>query len=165
MRPYDFEKADLVLSEAYDKENESGFLDRIKRGEIALWNESSNVTEKGQVRDVSLDATTTGGIADLGGKATTEFDLVKVIIETGGTFAFGSASAVTYSVYSGDSTGLKVSQVIDSEIIDGSYQSMAHGVTVRFKPGVYVANDEWEVLLNGQPIETGNAIKQFQAVR
>jgi len=165
VRPYDFDKAGLIESIAYDKIDEKGYLDRIKKGEISLWDEATNALSQGIVRDIALNASSTGGIADLKGDAAIDWDLIKVIIITGGTFVSGTASAVTYSVFSGDSTGLKISQDVTADVIDGSYQDLAHGLEVRFSPGVYTASDEWEIEVNGQEPESGQVVKQFDSVR
>ena len=55
-------------------------MDRIRNGEIALHNEVSLRKGAGIVREVSLNASTTGQIVDTRGYASTEWDVLKVVI-------------------------------------------------------------------------------------
>jgi hypothetical protein len=159
IRPYDKERADEIERVAYDPESKNGYLDLIKDGRIALWNEVSRRQGIGVVRVVSNDSTTTGSIVDTKGTPTVDWDVVKVKINTGGTFSQGSSSSVTFDSWVRDATGLKTSQVADAETIDGGYQSIGRGIYVRFSPGVYVAGDEWEVEISGDNTEGGSALK------
>lgn len=155
IRPYDFDRAAQLASLAYNPE-ETGWLDMIRKGTIALWNEVTPEKQQGLVRKVGTHgASSTGTIADVQGTATVRWDAVKVKIITGGTFAAGSASTVTYSVWVGDSTGLKNTQVVTAAVITGAYQTLAHSLYIRFAPGVYTADDEWEVLCAGTEAEAG----------
>jgi len=131
-----------------------GLAVQIREGEFRLWNEAGPETAKGDYTEISINSSTTGGIRDIRGKARVSYDRVKVIIVTGGTFTDGTASAVTYSVYIADSTGAKMSQVVTASTITGTYQALAHGLEIMFSAGVYVADDEWEVEVNGQETET-----------
>lgn len=154
IRPYDFDRAAQLASLAYNPEG-TGWLDMIRKGTIALWNEVTPEKQQGLVTEISQNASSTGTIADVQGTASVRWDAVKVKIITGGTFAPGTASTVTYSVWVGDTTGLKNTQVVTAAVIDGSYQSLAHGLSIRFAPGVYTAADEWEVLCAGTEAEAG----------
>ena len=154
IKPYDPEQAEALEREAYDPIDGTGLLDRIRNGEIALHNEVSLRKGAGIVREVSLNASTTGQIVDTRGYASTEWDVLKVVIETGGTFTAGSASSVTYSVYEGDSTGRKTSKAVDANTITGGFDSGAGGIEIRFSPGVYTASDEWEIEISGDAPET-----------
>ena len=95
----------------------------------------------------------------------TSFDRIKVIISTGGTFAAGSTSSVKYKSFIGDDSGLKVNQVQEAEVIDGSFQPVGHGVYVRFSTGVYTADDEWEVEVSGLDHTSGGGIETIQLKR
>ena len=154
-----------LRSFAIDLETKFGILNLIKSGELKLWNEVSINDNSGIVKVVSRNASSTGTIIDTKGVAVTEFDLIKVVIDTGGTFSPGSASGVIYSTYIGDSTGLKTVIAVNSETIDGAYQYIGHGLYVRFSPGVYTTNDEWEVEARGTKPESGSGIKSIRAVR
>lgn len=154
LRPYNYERAEQIAALAHNPEG-TGWLDMIREGKIALHNESSPAAANGNVGIVARNAASTGSIADVEGTPLVHWDAIKVVIGTGGTFAPGSASAVTYSVYVGTTEGVKLSQVVTAEVINGSYQPLAHGLSVRFTPGVYTANDEWEIVVRGDPVEAG----------
>ena len=78
-----------------DPETGLGTLDLLKAGQYHLWNESEH--QRVQVRDVSLNGSTTAAIVDVKGEPTKEWDILKVQIQTGGTLADSSASSFTYS--------------------------------------------------------------------
>ncbi len=117
------------------------------------------------VKDVSIDSATTGAIVDTFGYPSVSYDRIKVIIETGGTFAAGTTSTVTYKTFVGDDSGLKINANQEAEIIDGSFQPVGHGVYVRFSTGVYTANDEWEVEVSGLDHTSGGGIETIQLKR
>ena len=93
------------------------------------------------------------------GVPSTEWDLIKIIITTAGTFTVGSASTVKYTSYTGNDTGLKISETQSATIIDGSFQPVGHGMEVRMAPGVYSSNDEWELEALRETVEE---MKKFQ---
>jgi len=146
VNPYNKELA----SELYGKVSNidgNGWADKINRGEMDLYQEDSNDAVKGILREVTYGGSSTGGINAIRGIPTCDWDAIKIIIESGdsGTFTAGSASSVKYTTYLKNDTGLKISKHIDSEVMEGSYQQVGHGMYVRFAPGVYSANDEWEL--------------------
>ena len=145
-------------------ETGTGYLDRVKRGEIKLWNEASERMGAGVVTIASQNGNSTGTIVDTRGQANIAYDNIKVIITTGGTFAVGSASSVVFDSYVSDSTGLQTTKSASAETVDGSYVSIGRGISARFSPGVYTAGDTWNVEVNGQFVESG-AIKSAQAYR
>ena len=160
IRGSDSEKADaierrILSSEILEETGRHGVLVDVKTGHYKLWNEVGGADQEGQPRAVSVDASTTGGIIHTRGTPTVDWDVIKIKIGTGGTFAQGSASSVTYSTYVSNDTGLKIEQIVNDETIDGSYQNLAHGVLGRFQAGVYVANDEWELEVSGMVQDTG----------
>ena len=166
MRPYAFDEARKLEGLVYAAEfgtdrNEYGLLDRIKTGDIALWHEITPQKGAGIVREVALDSSTTGGIIDTKGNALTDWDIFKVVIVNGGTFAAGSTSTVTFSVFVRDATGLKLQQVVNTQLVDGGYQAFAHGIYGRFAAGVYVAVDEWEIEVSGEAIEAGTQTRNL----
>lgn len=164
--PYDMERGTALRMKAYDPAGTTpGLLDLIKSGQIALWNEITAGYNTGVPRVVSVDATTTGGIVETIGNATTSFDKVRVKIINGGTITEGSTSEVTYSVWVGSTAGLKTSQVVAAAVVDCSYQIMAHGIWIRFSPGKYVANDEWEVEVRGGQPEAGTKASSVTLTR
>ena len=68
---------------------------------------------------------------------------------------------------------MKVDQVVTDEPLNGGYQTLAYGVLIRFavsstssgSSAKYYTNDEWEISLDGKPIESGSGIKTLQVVR
>ena len=163
IRPFNQEKAEMLERQAIDPEFEMGFLDRLKKGDYKLWNETTSDKVQG-VRDVAIDATTTGSIIDIKGEPTST-DILKIQIQTGGTLVSGSASTLTYSVWGGNSSGVKVSQIVNAQILTGGWDFIGHGVSMRMSPGLYVALDEWEVeLMGGESVENPS-IKVIQATR
>jgi hypothetical protein len=146
VRPRNPELADELEKRIIDPEKEKGLLDRLKKGHYHLWNMAEDQLG---VTEVSIDSNTTGAIVDIKGEPTVDWDILKIIIETGGTLQHGSASTITYSTYGRDSTGLKTTQIIDSETVTGGWNNVGYGMAVRFSAGVYTANDEWELEVNG----------------
>jgi hypothetical protein len=153
----------MLERQAIDPEFEMGFLDRLKKGDYKLWNETTSDKVQG-VRDVAIDATTTGSIIDIKGEPTST-DILKIQIQTGGTLVSGSASTLTYSVWGGNSSGVKVSQIVNAQILTGGWDFVGHGISMRMSPGLYVANDEWEVELMGGESVGNPSIKVIQATR
>jgi hypothetical protein len=169
--------ADLIRSQNPEKAEEIeslavspqgfGLLDKLKRKEYVLWNETSFRSESGVISEVSVNGSTTGYIEDIKmhNPPITDYDEVRVIISTSGTFAVGSASGVKYDVYVKDSTGLKTHKVVDGETITGDYQSLAYGAQIRFAPGVYNStSDEWAITFQSSSIPIGQ-IKSGQVYR
>lgn len=164
VRPYDQEKADEIMSLAHNPEG-TGWLDMIRKGEIALSQDEGLAKHGGILREVSIDSASTGSVIDVSGKPNVDWDVIKIIISTAGTFTSGSASAVKYDAYIKDSTGLKIQKVVDAQIIDGSFQSVGQGMAVRFSPGVYTLNDEWELEVSGVVDSRTMAVKVAKADR
>lgn len=166
VRSLDPERADAIETMAI-ADDSNGLLDKLKRREYVLWNETSFRSESGIVSEVSVNGSTTGYIEDIKmhNPPTTDYDEVRVIISTTGTFAVGSASTVKYDVYVKDNTGLKTHKVIDGETITGDYQSLAYGAQIRFAPGVYNStSDEWAITFQSSSIPVGQ-IKSGQVYR
>jgi hypothetical protein len=161
--PYDEEHGLRLQNQVYEQEGGTGLLDLIRKGVISL-----DQDEDGRdkiVKDVSIDASTTGAIVDTFGFPKVSYDRIKVKIDNGGTLTPGSASAITFSTFIGDTSGIKINKVQDGEIVDGGFQSIGHGVYVRFSEGVYTANDEWEVEVSGLDHTSGGGIETIQLKR
>jgi len=165
IRSQDPERADIVEAMATSAEGD-GLLDKLKRKEYVLWNETTFKSESGVIKEVSLDSSTTGYIEDikLDGPPHTDYDEVRVVISTGGTFAPGTSSPVKYDVYVKNDNGLRMSKVVDAETMNGDYQSLAYGARIRYQAGVYVANDEWSVTFQSDEIAIGS-VKSGQLYR
>lgn len=165
IRSQDPERADIVEAIATNAEGD-GLLDKLKRKEYVLWNETTFKSESGVIKEVSLDSSTTGYIEDikLDGPPHTDYDEVRVVISTGGTFAPGTSSPVKYDVYVKNDNGLRMSKVVDAETMNGDYQSLAYGARIRYQAGVYVADDEWSVTFQSDEIAIGS-VKSGQLYR
>jgi hypothetical protein len=164
VRGRDRDLADYYEKQVVDKETGMGYLDRIKRGDIKLWNEAQERMGEGVVSIVNQNGSSTGSIVDTRGQATVPYDNIKVIVTTGGTFALGSASSIKIDSYISDNTGLQTTKSASNETVDGSYINIGRGIAVRFSAGVYTADDEWSIEVNGDFVTSG-AIKTAQAFR
>jgi hypothetical protein len=160
---YDREKGEELQNLAYNPNQNNGLLDLIRRGVISL-----DQDEDGRdkiVKEVAINTSSTGTIVDTFGHPTVSYDRIKVIIASGGTFSAGSTSTITYNTFVGNDNGLKIDQVAISEVIDGSFQSIGHGIYVRFSTGVYTTGDEWEVEVSGLDHTSGGGINTIQLKR
>ena len=164
IRPYDKEKGDELMAMAMNPEG-TGYLDMVRTGQIALSQDEGLAKHGGILREISINASTTGSIIDVKGTPSVDWDVIKIIISTAGTFATGSASGVKFDSFVADSTGLKISKIADAVIIDGSFQDVGHGMQVRFSPGVYTISDEWELEISGVLDSRTMAIKYATAER
>ena len=139
-------------------------ISNINEGKAALSFQVSRDSSQGVIRDVSY---TSGAIrpVDTRGEWTGTYDLIKVIITTGGVL--GTAK---YSVYIKDGDKLKNNQVVTDEIINGDYQQLAAGLQIRFAgatdsstANVSGTADEWEIEVFGKyedvDVSTGKSIK------
>jgi len=165
VRSSDPEKADVIEAMAISP-NGDGLLDKLKRREYVMSNETSFASEKGVIQEISLNGSTTGYVEDikLHGPPAVDYDEVRVVISTGGTFALGTTSPVKYDVYVKNSEGLRMHKVVDAEQVNGDYQPLAYGARIRFQAGVYVANDEWSIIFQSDELPVGT-IKSGQIYR
>jgi len=165
VRRFDENKADEIYEKALSPDGE-GLLDKLKRGEFALWHETTNRSEDGIVQVVSINGSTTGYPRDIKmhGPPSVDYDEVRLVISTGGTFAPGTSSPVKFDVYVKNDNGLRMEKVVDAETMNGSYQSMAYGAMVAWQPGVYVADDEFSVIFQSSDVAIGS-IKSGQIYR
>lgn len=157
------EEADYYESKALNPEK-TGWLDMVKSGDIKLWNEPTERLGSGVVSIVSQDTSSTGAIIDTKGYASVQYDLILVKITTGGTFVSETSSPVKFSSYVSNENGLQMQISAENETVDGTFQSIGRGISVRFSEGVYVADDSFSVEVNGEWITTGS-IKNAQAYR
>jgi len=165
VRSSDPEKAEAIEEMAMNPDG-TGLLDKLKRREYVMSNETSFASEKGVIQEISLNGSTTGYLEDikLHGPPRVDYDEVRVVISTGGTFALGTTSPVKYDVYIKNSEGLRMHKVVDAEQVNGDYQSLAYGARIRFQAGVYVANDEWSIIFQSDELPIGT-IKSGQIYR
>ena len=163
IRSYDPERAEIIEEMAL---GEDGMLTKLKRREYVMWNETSFRSESGIISEISINASSTGYIEDvkMHGPPATDYDEVRVVISTAGTFAPGTTSGVKYDVYTKNDNGLRMQKVVDGETMNGDYQSLAYGAMVRFQAGVYTISDEWSVTFQSDGIPIGS-VKSGQIYR
>ena len=164
VRPFDKEKGDELMAMAMNPEG-TGYLDMVRTGQIALSQDEGMAKHSGIIREVSINANSTGSVIDVRGRPSVDWDVIKIVISTAGTFTSGSASGVKYDTFVKDDTGLKIDKSSDAEVIDGGYQDVGHGMQVRFSPGVYTINDEWELEISGIVDSRTMAVKYAEAER
>tara|TARA_R100001015_G_C4591844_1_gene147306 strand:- start:29 stop:1003 length:975 start_codon:yes stop_codon:yes gene_type:complete len=158
--------ADLVRSQDPEKADEleervlgdEGLLTKLKRRDYVMWNETSFRSESGVIREISVNGSTTGYIEDLKmyGPPSTDYDEVRVVISTAGTFSPGTASTVKYDVFTKNDTGLRRHKSVDAEVMNGDYQDLAYGALIRFQAGVYTLNDEWSITFQSDEVQVGS---------
>ena len=149
-------------------EDAQGNIDALNKGAASLSWQTTGDSSKGIIRDVSY---TSGSVrpVDTRGRWSGSFDLIRVMIVTGGALD-GTA---TYSVWvkDGDKLGNQQgSQVVTAEKINGDYQSLAGGLQIRFggstKTSVATATNEWEIEVAGWQEEVDNsAINSIKMTR
>ncbi len=152
--PYNFEKAQQLEWKSINPEDESGILDRLKRGDYKLWNEVSEEKREGKVLKTSTEGSTSD-VVDVRGKATVSWDIIKVKITSSGTntLTHGSDSTATYSTWISSSEGLQTSQVYNNQTVTGGYDHIGHGIQVRWSEGDLVEDEIWEVEVSADPID------------
>tara|TARA_R100000234_G_scaffold38340_1_gene22682 strand:+ start:2872 stop:3852 length:981 start_codon:yes stop_codon:yes gene_type:complete len=157
VRRFDETKADEIYEKAISPDGD-GLLDRLKRREFALWHETTNRSEDGIIQIVTANANSTGFPRDIkqNGPPNTDFDEVRLVISTGGTFAPGTSSPVKYDVYVKNDDGLRMEKVVDAETMNGSYQPMAYGAKVAWQPGIYTSSDEYSVIFQSSDVAIGS---------
>ena len=147
------ELANALMEEAMNN------IANINAGKAALSWQVTRDSSQGVVRDVVYN--TAGAIrpVDTRGEWVGTYDLIKVIITTGG--ALGTAK---YSVFTKDNVKLKNNESVSNEIIIGDYQPLAGGLEIRFAGSSdAIQNDEWEIECFGRyedvDASSGKAIK------
>ena len=157
--PYDLDKANELKARVTNDEG-TGDLDKVRKGEYVLEQDETQQKQAGVIREISLNANTTGSIIDVKGRPFS-WDRLKIIITSGGTLAYGSSSSITYDVYSGDDNGLKLVKDVDGETLTGNWDVASNGMEILFSEGVYTTSDQWELECNPevstrvQPVKYG----------
>ena len=165
IRPYDVEKADEIKSQAINEQG-TGFLDMLRTGQVHLYSSESEYKKRGILRTISTNANTTGGIVDVRGTPSYEWDKIKIIISNGGTITEGSAnSSVKFNSFVGNENGLKLQQLATDEVIDCYWQLVGHSMYVRFSAGLYTTNDEYELEISGVLDQRMTPIKRMHMSR
>ena len=157
--PYDINKANELKARVTNDEG-TGDLDKVRSGQYILEQDESSEKNAGIIREISLNANTTGRVLDVRGKPFA-WDRLKIKITNGATLTYGSASSITYDVYTGDSSGLKIVKSVDGETVTGNWDIASNGMEILFSEGSYNTNDEWELECNPeistrvQPVKYG----------
>lgn len=156
--PYDEELSDRLASKVSNPEG-TGWLDMIRRGEISISQQESLQKNKGIVRRVSVNGSTTSDIVDVRGRPTARWDLIKIKITTAGTLTRGTESTIKYSTFGSSSEGLQVDEMVEDEIVTGGWDHVGRGMYVRFSAGVLTLNDTWEMEISGEIGQSDTPIK------
>tara|TARA_Y100000593_G_scaffold88027_1_gene169576 strand:- start:1454 stop:2812 length:1359 start_codon:yes stop_codon:yes gene_type:complete len=140
------------------KEYEFNFK-QINEGKVKMAHHVTADSSKGTIREVSGPANANPlYIVDTRGNYVGTYDLFKIYIDTSEGGAIGTAK---YSVKQKDSTGLKQSLAVDSEVITGDWQKLGGGLQIRFQgkndSAIATAGDEWEIECHGMFEETENS--------
>jgi hypothetical protein len=125
-----------------------------------------DVEKADQIRSQAINDQGTGGIADVRGRSSYPWDIIKIIISSGGTFTAGTENTtVKFNSFIGNENGLKLEQMANDEIIDGYWQLVGHDMYVRFTPGLYTTGDEFELEVSGELDQSFTPIKSVRATR
>ena len=125
-------------------------LDRINTGQVKLSYQVSSDASKGILREVTAPQNANPlHIVDTRGDYYGTYDLLKIIVSTGGAIGTGK-----FDVYGADADNLKATKIVDADIINGRYQTITGGLQIRFAgkddSSVSTANDEWELEVFGK---------------
>ena len=159
-------QAVILLLKAHDPNNEileplneefKEIVEGLISGVITLPTSVTGDSSKGIIREVSVNASSTLRPVELKGNyAGTDYDLLKVYIESGEGGAIGTAKM---SVKASNSEKLKEDLVVDSEIITGQFQSVGNGLYIRWSASVIdgstdvaTQGDEYEIEVWGSSI-------------
>ena len=170
IRAVDPERAESIENRIIDRENGTGLLDRLKRGEYKLSSEITQSERESRILEVAVSSSSTGTIVDTRGRAAgVIWDSVKVVLANGGTVARGTAnsggSAVTYSVYIKGEFGLGTEIAVETEEINLDYQTCAYGVMLRWGPGTFTTNDEYAIELSSDAVDRPSGLRMAQMIR
>ena len=164
----DPDRAAEIRSLAINDETGQGLLDKLRRKEYALWNETTSKTENGIVQVVTQNANSTGTIQDIkmNGPVGTTYDEVRVVISTGGTVeaTFNATPTVKFDTYVKNADGLKRNKVIEDEIITAAYQPFVYNTRIAFGIGTYTTGDEFSVTFRSSETNIGS-VKSGQIYR
>ena len=165
-------KAVILMLKANDPANEyiRGFeqeyneiIRDLHDGKIVLPSAVTQDSSKGVLREVSIGATTDLRPVELRGHyGGSDYELLKVKIEAGENGVIGTSK---YTVYASDGDNLKSDVIVDSEIINGRFQTLGVGsLQIRWGGDDVVTaianeNDEYEIELHGYYIDTSSPNK------
>tara|TARA_R110002096_G_scaffold434394_2_gene655831 strand:- start:5537 stop:6496 length:960 start_codon:yes stop_codon:yes gene_type:complete len=130
----------------------------INNGQVALSNQVTSDSSKGILREVNAPQNANPlRIVDTRGNYAGIYDNIKIIVTATGTLGVSK-----FNVYSRSTDKLKDNEVVQSEIISGAYQSIGHGMQIRFAgsndASIATINDEYELEVWGLNEELDNPI-------
>ena len=140
-------------------------IDQFNSGKSRLSGNVTGDSSKGIVREVLAPQNSNGlHIVDTRGNYSGIYDLLKVIVGTGGVLGTSK-----FDVYAKDSDSLKATKVVDATTINGDYQSISGGLQIRFagknSSSVATANDEWEIEVWGKQEAIDDNIGQIRSTK
>lgn len=145
------------------KEERNELYEGINNGTIALPSMRTKDSSEGSIREVSVNANSDLIPVELKGNYNgSGYELLKVFIDSGEGGAIGAAK---FTVHGKSGTKLKDSTqvLVDSEIIDGDYQTLGVGsLYIRWggddvASAICTANDEYEIELYAKNLGTSVA--------
>ena len=143
----------MLVQDQIFNENETGILDRLNAGEITLSFELTK-SDDGQIKEVAINASTTGYPTDAVGTPSVAYDVYLITIGTGGTFTTGTKNTtITYST-----TNLDGDTSQGEQLIDGGFQAIGGGMSARFVSStdglVYTAGDKWSLTVQTEGVDS-----------
>ena len=138
----------------------------INSGQVALSSQVTSDASKGVLREVTAPQNANPlRIVDTRGNYSGIYDNIKIIVT-----ATGILGVSKFNVYSRSADKLKDNEVVQSEIISGSYQSIGHGMQIRFAgsndTSVATVDDEYELEVWGvNETEDNPIIKSIRMTR
>jgi len=138
---------------------ERGIIDKLNDGSIKLSFELTR-SDKHWTDEISVGSDTTGFLTDPDGDPSLEYEVFIVTIAGTDSLVVGSLnSALSYSV--ADSQG---NAVMGTTLITGLRQSIGGGISCRFAPGLYNADDKFALTIQQVGFNTSQ-IGSAQIVR
>mgnify|MGYP003111646837 FL=1 len=155
---YDEELSNRLMAKVTNEDN-TGFLDRLRKGEVTISQQESLDKNKGIVRKVSV-GNSTSDIVDVRGRPTVKWDLIQIkITSSNATLTRGSTSSITYTTKGSNSDGLQVEELVKDEKVTGGWDYVGRGMEVRFSAGLLEQDSCWEMEVSGEIGDADTPVK------
>ena len=155
---YDEEQSNRLMAKVTNEDN-TGFLDRLRSGEVTINQQESLDKNKGIVRRVSVGSSTSD-IVDVRGRPTVRWDLIQIkITSSNATLTRGSTSSITYTTKGSNSDGLQVEEMVKDETVTGGWDYVGRGMYVRWSAGLLEQNSTWEMEVSGEIGDADTSVK------
>ena len=155
---YDEELSNRLMAKVTNEEN-TGFLDRLRSGEVTISQQESLDKNKGIVRRVSV-GNSTSDIVDVRGRPTVRWDLIQIkITSSNATLTRGSTSSITYTTKGSNEDGLQVEEMVKDETVTGGWDYVGRGMYVRWSAGSLEQNSTWEMEVSGEIGDADTPVK------